>query len=78
MAKLLKSLSLFVGSLRSSLNVHVSAAWQAFDRRDVFFFGGLSMLGYGLYLYSPSVSFSVCGGILLIVGLAGYLFEGAK
>lgn len=36
---------------------------------DVFLFGGLCLLGYGLFLFKPWVSFAVCGGILMAVGL---------
>jgi len=55
----------------------VKAVWTAFDSRDVFFFGGLSMLGYGLYLqYGQWLSFSVCGAILMLLGL-GFLTKPA-
>jgi len=30
---------------------------------------GLALLGYGLYLFSPSVSFSVCGALLIVGGV---------
>jgi len=40
------------------------------DIRDVFFIGGLSLLGYGLYLREPWVAFAVCGSILMIAGYA--------
>jgi len=40
-----------------------------FDVRDFFVFGGLVMLGYGLYLFKPCVSFTVCGALLMIIGL---------
>lgn len=36
--------------------------------RDVLFFGGLSLLGYGLWLQAPWIAFSVCGLILMISG----------
>ena len=38
------------------------------DVRDVLFFGGIFSLWYGLYLKEPWVSFSVCGGILIVSG----------
>ena len=41
---------------------------KSFDIRDVFVFGGLALLGYGLYLFEPWISFSVCGGLLMIIG----------
>ena len=59
---------LFVGKLRAVLIF----AFGLFDIRPIFFFGGLSLLGYGLFLYLPWVSFSVCGLILMIMG---YLME---
>lgn len=30
---------------------------------------GLSLLGYGLFLFSPWVSYSVVGGLLIVGGL---------
>jgi uncharacterized membrane protein len=40
-----------------------------FDRRDVFVFGGLILMGYGLYLFKPWVSYVVIGAVLLWIGL---------
>lgn len=57
-----------VGRLAKFLTFSVSAMWLAFDIRLVFFFGGLILLGYGLFLYLPWVSFSVCGVILMATG----------
>jgi len=37
--------------------------------RDFFVFGGLSLLGYGLWLFIPWVSFSVSGLLLMLLGL---------
>jgi len=48
------------------------------DKGDLFVFGGLSMLGYGLYLQSPSLAFSVCGSIIMSIGLVGYFTGGSK
>jgi hypothetical protein len=39
-----------------------------FDIRDLFIFGGLSMLFYGLYQYDPPLAFVVCGPLLMVVG----------
>jgi len=36
---------------------------------DVFLFGGLCLLGYGLFLFSPWVSFAICGVLLMAIGL---------
>lgn len=67
-----------VGKLRGFLIFGVSAIWKSFDRRDILVFGGLSLLGYGLHLHSPALSFSVCGGILTAIGLVGYFQGGSK
>jgi hypothetical protein len=64
----ISSMISLVGVLKTALATRVSAMWNAFDIRPVFFFGGLLMLGYGLFLYLPWVSFSVCGLILMAVG----------
>jgi len=40
-----------------------------FDIRDLFLFGGLSMLGYGLYLHwGEWLALIVCGVLLMIIG----------
>jgi hypothetical protein len=39
-----------------------------FDLRDVLAFGGLFVMGYGLYLLRPWIAFAVCGGILMLMG----------
>jgi len=57
--------------LKSSLNSafsKIGVLRATFDIRILFFFGGLGLLGYGLFLYLPWVSFSVCGLILMTVG----------
>lgn len=51
-----------------AITSRVSAARAAFDIRDVFVFGGLGMLGYGLYRYRPWVAFAVCGLFLMAIG----------
>jgi len=39
------------------------------DIRDVFVFGGLGMLGYGLYLkWGEGVALIVCGVLLMAIG----------
>jgi hypothetical protein len=40
----------------------------ALDVKDFFIFGGLAMLGYGLYLLRPWIAFTVCGGLVMILG----------
>lgn len=42
---------------------------KAIDIRDCFVFGGLAIMGYGLYLFRPWVAFTVCGAILLAIGI---------
>lgn len=36
---------------------------------DFFLFGGLCLLGYGLYIFRPWVSFAACGILLMAIGL---------
>jgi len=36
---------------------------------DAVSFGGISLLGYGLFLFKPWVSYSVVGLLLLLFGL---------
>ncbi len=43
--------------------------FNVFGVRECAIIMGLSMLGYGLYLYKPWVSFSVCGVLILVGGL---------
>lgn len=38
------------------------------DLRDAIAFGGLGMLGYGLYLIYPPSAWIVCGGVLFWLG----------
>ena len=73
-----RTAKLTVGKLRTFLIFGVFAIWKSFDRRDVLVFGGLSLLGYGLHLHSPALSFSVCGGVLTVIGLVGYFQGGSK
>ena len=54
---------------RQAIASRFDAARAAFDIRDVLLFGGLAMLGYGLYRYRPWVAFAVCGGLLMLIGV---------
>lgn len=45
------------------------AVKSAIGIRDIFVFGGMGMLGYGLYLFKPWVCFVVCGSLLMAIGL---------
>lgn len=38
------------------------------DLRDALAFGGLAMLGYGLWLIAPPAAFIVCGAALFWLG----------
>jgi len=53
----------------TSLASLIDAAKGSVDMRDFFVFGGLAMLGYGLWLLRPWIGFSVPGAILLCIGL---------
>ena len=37
--------------------------------KEIFILGGLSMLGYGLWIVTPYLSFIVCGALLMLLGL---------
>ena len=39
------------------------------DVRDIIFCAGLVLLGYGLFLFLPWVSFTVCGGLLIALSI---------
>jgi len=54
------------GKLVASL---FKAIWKAFDIRDVFVFGGIGMIFYGLWQIAPWISFVVCGFLLMLFGL---------
>lgn len=38
------------------------------DIRDIFFFAGLGLLGYGIWMEKPWLAFVVCGTILMLTG----------
>lgn len=42
---------------------------KVIDLRDCFVFGGLVLMGYGLYQFRPWIAFTVCGAILLMIGM---------
>jgi len=48
---------------------------QAIGIRDVLYFGGMAMLGYGLWLLRPWIGFSVVGMLMLTTG---YLMRESK
>ena len=47
----------------------VSALRKAVDLQDFFVFGGLALLGYGLWMFSPWLGLAIPGAILLCFGL---------
>ena len=49
-------------------------ALKALDVRDILVFGGLAMLGYGLFLFKPWLGFAVPGFLMLILGLLWPVF----
>ena len=60
--KIIRKIGRFIKSL-------VQGLWNAFDIRDIFVFGGLGMLGYGLYLkWGQWLAFMVCGVLLMTIG----------
>jgi len=38
------------------------------DLRDVVVFGGIAMMGYGLWLFRPWIAFAVCGAVIFRIG----------
>ena len=40
-----------------------------FDIRDIFVFGGLGLIWYGLHLFLPWVAWTASGIILMLIGL---------
>jgi hypothetical protein len=68
MKSAISSIGFMTGRLVSFLSFAVFTMWDTFDVRIVLFFGGLGLLFYGLFLYLPWVSFSVCGVILMAIG----------
>jgi hypothetical protein len=41
--------------------------------REFLFIAGIGLLGHGLYLYQPWVSYTVVGAVLLFIGLLSAL-----
>ena len=60
------SIRTWIGKNLRSISATVKLA---FDIRDLFVFGGLAMMGYGLYLFKPWVAFTVTGAIFCWLGL---------
>lgn len=69
--KIIKKTGTFFSSLFKGL-------WSAFDIRDIFVFGGLGMIGWGLYLFEPWIAYVVTGVLLMLLGLGWLLRRPAK
>jgi hypothetical protein len=61
-------LTIFRG-IKTHLTSWASAAYSAFDVRDVFVFGGIGMMGYGLWMFIPWVAYTITGATLMLLGL---------
>ena len=46
----------------------VATLFRAIDIRDILVFGGLGLLGYGLWLLRPWLGFAVAGAVLMGIG----------
>ena len=58
-----------MGILGTKTKSLLSLAYAAFDIRDIFVFGGIAMLGYGLYLrWGAWLAYIVCGVLLMVIG----------
>ncbi len=47
----------------------IVASREGFDIRDLFVFGGLGLMGYGLWMLYPWLGFAVTGAVLMSIGL---------
>jgi len=65
--KIIRKIGRFIKSL-------VQGLWSAFELRDIFVFGGLYSLGYGLWLLHPWLGFAVSGLLLFLLGLLWPVF----
>jgi len=61
-------------AIRAYLASRVEAFEKAFDIRDVFVFGGLAMLWYGLWSFTHWVGWTATGAVTMALGL-GWLFR---
>lgn len=69
MVKIIRKLGKFIGSLFKGL-------YGLLDIRDIFVFGGVAMLGYGLYLkWGEWLAFVVSGILFMVIG---YLMRGKE
>lgn len=57
------------GFFQKYITSPIGRLFKAFDIRDVFFFCGLPMLGYGIRLkWGDWLAYMVCGGLLFTMG----------
>jgi hypothetical protein len=65
-----KAFLMAFSNIRSRLFTNpINSIKAALGIKEILILGGLSMLGYGLWLYIPWVSFVVCGVLLMLLGL---------
>ena len=69
MAKVHSFIANLFKSVRSAIKNRLNSIKAGFDIRDIFVFGGLAMLGYGLYLLRPWLAFTIVGIICMALGL---------
>jgi hypothetical protein len=58
-----------IDKIKDSARSLLSWLKSALDIRDFLLFGGLVLLGYGLWLYAPWLGFAVPGAILTAFGI---------
>jgi hypothetical protein len=61
----LKKLGMTISRAWGMITDTVRKAYRKFNVKDPLFIGGFVSFWYGLYLYSHSVAYSVCGFILM-------------
>jgi hypothetical protein len=56
--------------LELSFQLHTTGQYVKFipSLSDILAVSGLALLGYGLFLFKPWVSYSVCGSLLIMAG----------
>lgn len=57
-----------IKKLFNPLRSLMSRLATALDIRDFFVFGGLALLGYGLWLLRPWLGFAASGFLLMLIG----------
>lgn len=62
-----------IRKLADSCTTLIKSIQKGLDIKDFLVFGGLAILGYGLWLKAPWLGFSVVGASLMLIG---YFVEG--